>query len=355
MNRALMASVLALAAFCPLISYAAKGDGMMPKAAPDFRANPKPAAPAQRAKTGSDFEGSTFRVRTPAAAPLSGGVRTDAQNPLSGAVQTDGMQPLKGNLDIAKTMPGQEPPSKSVPPAVFRGWLEEAHPQFALNTSQLSARDLLEVKGVYDNSGKTLEALRIPFEHIRTGTLRERSLAGVKVMVIDCPGRVPRESYQKIRDWVAAGGYLLSTDWSGDNAVQPIFPGYIEWTRQKNREAMYPAEIVRPDPVLYKHTVTNANWKMDIDCHLIRILRPDVRVLARAPELAREDPASQGALGVVFPFGRGYVMHLVGHFDNNTALPGRLADAAPVIRISLRQAIATNFVVAGLSGTRIPK
>lgn len=343
----------------------------MPKQAPDFRRQAVIPSPLPEPSAGS-----VFRVRTPApsavgqpsydSAPLQGqatrnaalqgqATRNDLSAPLQGqAMRNDLRAPLQGKADITRTYPGQSPESKVVPPDAFRGWIEKAHPQFALNVGRNSPRDLLEVKDIYDNSGKTLEALGIPFEHIRTGTLKERSLAGVKVMVIDCPGRVPREAFQKIRDWVAQGGYLLSTDWSGDNAIQPIFPGYIQWTGQKNRDSMYPAELAYTDPVLATNLITHSNWKMDIDCHPIRTLRQDVRVIAKSSQLAAEDPASQGALGVVFPFGRGYVMHLVGHFDNNTALPNRIADAAPVIRISMRQALASNFVVAGLSGRRIP-
>ena len=340
----------------------------MPKSAPDFRrqSNPSPAPASSSMINSNDFAGSSFRVRTPApsvvdkpkygANPLQGqAVRNDQSMALQGqATRNDLSAPMQGRADIFRTMAGQVAESKVVPPEAFRAWIEKAHPQFALSVSRNSPRDLLEVKGIYDNSGKTLESLGVPFEHIRTGGLKERSLAGVKVLIIDCPGRVPRESFQKIRDWVAQGGYLLSTDWSGDNAIQPIFPGYIQWTGKRNKESIYPAELSYTDPVLATNLVTNSTWKMDFDCHPVRTLREDVRVLARSSQLAAEDAASQGALGVVFPFGRGYVMHLVGHFDNNTALPNRIADAAPVIRISMRQALATNFVVAGLSGRKIP-
>ena len=360
-QRGLLASIFAVSAIAySAASLAAKGDPSgLPKAAPDFhKSGPAPSAASRSSSTpwgGGTEAPTTFRVRTlapvapvaPSPPVLTGAAsKIDVSRPYT---------PLSGNIDIAKTLVGQEASTKVVPPHVFRGWLEQAHPQFALNASRIHASAVLDVRGVYDNSGKTLSSLGINFDHIRTGTLRERSLQDVKVMVIDCPGRVPREAFQKIRDWVNAGGYLLSTDWSGDNAIQPIFPGYIEWTKAKNRESMYNSEIVNPDPVLFKHTVSNAKWKMDIECHPVRAMRADVRTLAMSRELAAEDPRSGGALAIVFPFGRGYVMHMVGHFDNNTALPNRIADAAPVIGISLRQALASNFVVAGLSGTKIQR
>jgi hypothetical protein len=205
------------------------------------------------------------------------------------------------------------------------------------------------------NSSKTLRSLGIPFKQIRGGDLEDMALTNVKVMVVNCPGRVPRESLQKIRDFVARGGYLLSTDWSSDNLIEKAFPGYIQWDRHSNRDSVYDAELVSSDSPVFVRTVSNATWKMDVDSHMIRKLRDDVRVLAVSRQLASEDATCGGILAVLFPFGRGYVMHMVAHFDNNTILPFRnmLADPAPVIGISLRQALAANFVVAGLTGERL--
>jgi len=58
-----------------------------------------------------------------------------------------------------------------------------------------------------------------------------------------------------------------------------------------------------------------------------------------------------GALAVNFTFGRGQVLHLVGHFDNNAgfAFTNTLPQPATGIGISLRQALATNFLVDALS------
>jgi hypothetical protein len=118
---------------------------------------------------------------------------------------------------------------------------------------------------------------------------------------------------------------------------------------------MYDAEAVNPDPILFQYAVDRADWRMDEECHLLSVQRPDaVRVLVRSNGLRREDGA--GVLAVSFGFGRGYVLHMVGHFDNNpTAFRFRdsLPDPAPVIGISLRQALAANFVVAGETGEKL--
>lgn len=348
--------------FCGSI-YAAN-TSTMPKAAPDFRKTGKTGGGAKNTSSlspansvspvhSADFAGETsFRVQTkaPSLPALQGNVDQISVSP------SPNLQQLNGVADsVIKTSPLRAE-AAATPPETFRGWLEQSHPRFAARCAALSPNTVLEVKGVYDNSSKTLRSLGIPFEQVRGADLQTMLPGGTKVVVVNCPGRVPRESFQQVRDFVANGGFVLSTDWSSDNLVEQAFPGYIKWDRHSNKQAVYDAEIVKPDPSLFARTVTNASWKMDIDSHMIKTLRPDVRVLARSRQLQAEDPAGDGILAVVFPFGRGYVMHLVGHFDNNTMMSFRnmLADPAPAIGISLRQALASNFVVAGIEGTHVP-
>ncbi len=330
----LLVGMLSIAYSCTYRSAEAANGNSMPKPAPSFKRHSVEVHDAAPAET-------SFRVQvapnsTPSAA-------------LSGQVSTEGDT-------VIKTSVSQVGSSTSVPPEIFRAWLEQTHPKFALSTSTMSQTKVLEVKGVYDNSSKTLRALGIPFTRISGGDIEDMSLADTRVIVINCPGRVPRSAQQRLRDFVAQGGYVLCTDWSSDNVIDGAFPGYIQWDKHTNKQSVYDAEVVHPDSSLFARTVSNSSWKMDIDSHMIRVLRPDVRVLAISKQLSNEDSQGKGVLAVVFPFGRGYVMHMVAHFDNNTIMSFRnmLADPAPVIGISLRQALATNFVVAGLSGTRIP-
>jgi len=282
-----------------------------------------------------------------------------SSKPLTANVSRDGLgEPLRSGTDYMVNVPPglQAHTDQQVQPETFRAWIEKAHPKFALSASSLPATDVVEVKGAWDDSGKTLRKFEIPFTHLRAGDLRDYPLERTKVLIINCAGTVPRESLQRIRDFVAHGGYLLTTDWALDNVVQKAFPGYIAWNRKMNARGMYDAEVTRPDPVLFQYTVRNANWRLEEECHLCTVLRPDVvRVLVKSGGLQNED--GSGVLAITFPFGRGQILHLVGHFDNNPKMlhfGNSLPDPAPVIGISLRQAIAANFVVAGLTGTRIP-
>ncbi len=246
----------------------------------------------------------------------------------------------------------QKPTPAIVPPSTFRNWLQSTHPEFALKTSAMPDESVINVKGQWDDSTKPLHALGIHYKSVGKGDLRNLPLDNVKVMIVNCPGRVPEEAFQRIRDWVARGGYLLTTDWALADVLQRAFPGYVEFTGQKAEQTMVDAIVTDPDPSLFAGAVPRAYWKVDAGSEMLRVLRPGaVHVLVRSNQLLSEDNDRQGILAVAFQFGRGKVLHLVGHFDNNSMLPfmNSLPDPAPGIGISLRQALASNFVVEGLS------
>lgn len=246
--------------------------------------------------------------------------------------------------------------SQSVPPEMFRAWLEKSHPQFALQAGRLGRDEIVVVKGMWDNSAKTLQKLGITHRRIGEGDLADFDLRNTRLVIVDCAGEIDRRACQKLRDFVARGGYLLSTDWALDNFLSTTFNEYVAWNKAVNSRAVYDATVSDADPVLMSYAVSHAPWKLDRESHLIRVVNCDaVRVLVRSFDLAAEDPDRLGALAVTFPFGRGYVLHMLGHFDNNSGIPfgNKLPDPAPVINISLRQALAANFVVAALNGTRI--
>jgi hypothetical protein len=252
----------------------------------------------------------------------------------------------------------------AVPPQQFRAWLEKTYPDFALN-GQASPGEVLEIKGQWDDSSKTLRALGIRHESFKAKVLCTANLAPVKVMIVNCEGRIPRDAVQAIRDWVARGGYLVSTDWTLHNLVEKAFPGYIMWNGGETDGSIVDARVVEEDPVLLQglDNIRVSTWKLDRESQMVRVIKPQaVRVLARSVHLARRDnntrfpvngfvePNLTGILACEFQFGRGRVLHLVGHYDNNAATfrPNVLPDPAPGIGISLRQAMTTNFIMQAL-------
>jgi hypothetical protein len=308
---------------------------------------------------GVSSENSTTVSLTGAVTRLDASAALDGNRPpIQGHIQGEQRVPFQGKIEslIDTPMEAQKPRSESIPPQTFRGWLENAHPQFALNASRNAPESVVCVKGQWDDSSKTLDKFQIPHVKIGGGKLADFPLQSTRVVIIDCAGDLNVASRQRLRDFVLRGGYLLSTDWALDGFLSATWPGMMQWNKATNRRDLVDATAFDTDPVLFNHAVTNAYWKLDQDSHLIHVINRDaVRILAKSKQLVADDPDREGILAAVFQFGRGYVMHMTGHFDNNSklAIGNFLPDPAPVIKISLRQALAANFVVAGLTQTPI--
>ncbi len=245
-------------------------------------------------------------------------------------------------LDRAKTA--------TVQPALFKAWLERSHPG---QSTQFTKTTVVEVKGKWDDCGHILRNFGLPFTKITQDKLVQTDLSGSKILVINCGCELSEASIQCVRQFVAKGGYLLSTDWALDSCLRRAFPGYVEWNGCDTEDKVVDAVVVDEDPILLAGVPHVAHWKLEDKSQIVRVIRgKSVQVLARSRDLMRQDADQLGILALSFPFGEGRVLHLVGHFDNNanlsfnTALP----DPAPIIGIGLRQAIAANFIMAALHG-----
>lgn len=318
----------------------------VPQVAPDRHAAQKPAP-------GKYLTGSATRVDSTPAVP--GGMSGRALSPRYAEQQAN----LGADADAF--IAGIQTNSV-VPPDMMRGWLDRTHPDFRLS-AQSNPEAVVEVKGAWDKASQILNALGVRHHEIKAKELREISLDNTKVLVVNCEGKIPEDAMEKIRQWVVRGGYLISTDWTLHSFVERAFPGTIAWNGDSTDGTTVDAIIVDRDPVLMKGVpVARAPWKLDDESQMVKVLRPDVvRVLARSYRLGSKDeknrrqtadPNQWGILACDFPYGRGRVLHLVGHYDYNSPITFQrhvLPDAIPGVGIGLRQAISTNFLLEGLN------
>ncbi len=244
------------------------------------------------------------------------------------------------------------PKTIAVSPTVFKTWLQKTHPELMANISAVGKDAVIEVKGSWDDSGHTMRSFGIPYTRIGAAKLGSADLSATKILVVNCAGDVPPSGIQKIQRFVRNGGWLLTTDWAL-GCVERAFPGYICWNGGYTESRVVDAVVVDPDPALFRNTVPYAFWKLDSKSQTLRVMRQEgVHVLARSRMLLTDDPSQLGVLAVTFSYGRGNVLHLVGHFDNNSdrAFNNALPDPAPRIGISLRQALAANFLAEAMKG-----
>ncbi|HEY9676831.1 MAG TPA: hypothetical protein V6C76_02430 [Drouetiella sp.] len=307
---------------------------------------------------------------------VTNGQRPAAPHALEGGVEDSETRRAPATVD--QNVWNEQPPAAGVPqsaavdPKMYSGWLSQTHPDL----TTMAKDSVIEVKGQWDDAGHALHNFGFNFTRIAPSALAKTPLTNTNVMIVDCAGEIPSASLEVIRNFVANGGYLITTDWSLDNCLARAIPGFVSWNSANSISECVDAAINRSvtasdDSDLLLNTVSRAYWKLDDKCQMVKINRPDaVTVLVHSKRLAYQDPNRTfaltgregftpntiGILACTFRYEKGRVLHLVGHFDNNTdlAFKNSLPDPAPRIGISLRQAIAANFIAAGLAANPHP-
>ncbi|MBP7861027.1 hypothetical protein KA183_05040 [bacterium] len=240
----------------------------------------------------------------------------------------------------------------------FQNWLAQSHPGLA---ARISKDQVIEIKGEWDDSAHALSSFGIPFTRIGPKQIRNYDLTKTKVIVLSCPGALLPDESRALANYVKSGGYLITTDWALEilNEMKG-FVRIIEPSGFELQEQVVDAVGLSADP-LCKNVPSEAFWKIAKESKAVRIVQRNYcTVVARSKMLmnmeighiAKYRPPEEadlyqaGILAVLVDYGRGKIFHLVGHYDNdaNTAFVNDVPDQAPGISISMRQAMATNFI-----------
>ncbi len=187
--------------------------------------------------------------------------------------------------------------------------------------ARIDARRLLVVSGAYDHVEEVLALMGVRHETLPPEDLELVPLDGRGMLIVDCGNDVlsPRAA-ARVRDFVAAGGYLATTDWGLENVIERAFPGVLRSLYAGGRGVYTKNEQVtirlpRPGHELVRGMRSmgaDAVWWVEDRAHPVEILEPDrVTVLVESESFARRYRG--GALAVTFPHGAGHVLHLVGH------------------------------------------
>ncbi len=243
------------------------------------------------------------------------------------------------------------PRSVNADPKVFKAWLNATHPGVL---ERATKEQIIEIKGEWDDAAHALRTFGLPYTRVPAKKFSEVNLNNVKIVVVNCEGHLPNEAILSLRRFVAMGGYLLTTDWALENVVERGFPGTVKWCQgsytNDQQNIVVDAVVVGQDPEMIAGTTPVGHWQLVKKSQIAQVLNTQrVQVLART-RMMREDPNQLGILACVINHGAGKVMHLVGHFDFNSEMASNTAllDPAPGMGLSLRQALAANFVAQAL-------
>ncbi|MBT3245298.1 MAG: hypothetical protein HOA26_00045 [Actinobacteria bacterium] len=178
------------------------------------------------------------------------------------------------------------------------------------------ASDIVVVPGCYDHVERVLGALEVPYTTVVPGSLTEVDLRPEQLLVVNCPGGLTPAEIIKVRDFVAAGGNLFTTDWALQNVIEPAFPGYVEYNDNPTGDDVVGIEVVDADSPYLKGVLDGEDdpqWWLEGSSYPIRVLDSErVRVLIRSGELGEK--YGECAVAVVFEFGRGEVFHMISHY-----------------------------------------
>jgi hypothetical protein len=200
--------------------------------------------------------------------------------------------------------------------AMARARMETEAPLDAAALRAVEAADIVVVRGTYDHVERVLEALGMPFTPVVPDQLPHLRLRPEQLLVVNCPGTVPSRSIAQIREFVAAGGSLFTTDWALRHVVEPAFPGMLAYNERPTGDDVVRIVVRAHDNPFLKGVMDSADdpqWWLEGSSYPIRILDPArVEVLIESKELGAR--YGETPVAVLFRHGQGEVLHMISHF-----------------------------------------
>jgi hypothetical protein len=220
----------------------------------------------------------------------------------------------------------------------------------------VDAADVVVVSGAYDHVEQVLGALAMPFTAVTPAQLGQVDLRRDQLLVLNCPGDVGAENVARIRDFVAIGGSLFSTDWALERVVQRAFPGTVEHGGTDTRDDVVPIEVLAHDNPFLRGVIDGADeprWWLESSSYPIRVLDRDrVQVLIGSRELGRR--YGEPAIAVLFRWGEGEVFHMISHYHlQRTELRSRRQSGAGAAYFAEKGVAVPDELAAELADLRV--
>ena len=199
---------------------------------------------------------------------------------------------------------------------IARNRMATEAPLAAEALAAIQESDIVAVTGCYDHVERVLGALDVPYQTVGPGLLRQVRLRPDQMVVVNCPGKLTGPEIVQIRDFVAAGGTLFTTDWALRNVIEPAFPGYIEYNDNATTDDVVRIDVIDTNSPYLQGVLDSDDdpqWWLEGSSYPIRIIDADrVRVLIRSRELGEK--YGEEPVAVVFEYGKGEVFHMISHY-----------------------------------------
>ncbi len=194
--------------------------------------------------------------------------------------------------------------------------LQEADPEALGDLESVKAADVLVVQGSYDHIEQVLSLSRTPFTLILPRQLDAAELRPDQIVFINCPGHVGPKGLRKLATFVAAGGFLFTTDWALKHVLEPAFPGYVAYNERATADEVVRVELLEADDPFLKSLLgpeDDPQWWLEGSSYPIRILdQKKVRVLVTSRQIGEQ--YGEASVFITFDHGEGKVYHMISHF-----------------------------------------
>ena len=179
----------------------------------------------------------------------------------------------------------------------------------------VEASDVVVVPGAYDHVDRVLEALEMPFTRVGSAHLGAVELRPEQLLVVNCPGQLASRDVLRIRDFVAAGGSLFTTDWALRHVLEPAFPDTVAYNEHPTADDVVRVEIRDAENPFLRGVIDPGEdplWWLEASSYPIRVLDPSVEVLLASTEL--QGKYGEAPVAVLFRHGQGEVFHMISHY-----------------------------------------
>jgi len=98
------------------------------------------------------------------------------------------------------------------------------------------------VSGSADHMDQVLRKAQMKFVVVRPDELPNLPLHSQQVLMVNCRGEMSAAARDRVRRFVAAGGFLYTTDHAVHELVEKIFPMTIAWNHTSTQEGIFPMQ-----------------------------------------------------------------------------------------------------------------
>jgi len=236
---------------------------------------------------------------------------------------------------------------------ITRDRMAREAPDHARALGAVEAADIVVVPGSYDHVEQVLDALSLPYTTVAPHALGGAALRPHQLLVVNCPGHIDDAAVATVREFVAAGGSLFTTDWALANVVERAFPGVIAYNQRPTGDDVVRIEVGAHDNPFLDGVMEPGDeplWWLEGSSYPIRILDPGrVEVLITSAELGLR--YGEAPVAVLFRHGQGDVFHMISHyFLQRTELRGARQQAPAATYAVAKGVTPTVAMAADLDG-----